>query len=325
MGRSSETAIAVTGITKTYRSRHTGGGHPKRIIALSEVSLEIATGEVFGIVGESGSGKTTLGRLMVGLEAPDTGTVHVDGTRIDALRGRALKAFRSHIQMVFQDPYQSLNPYMSVLSAVVEPLTIHGRAKGERLQRAAAMLEAVGLAPAEAYLDSFPHQLSGGQRQRVAIARAMVLEPSILVADEPTSMLDASISVQLFRILADIQRRQGVTLVFITHSLAAANYLCDRLVVLYRGRLVEMGPARDLIAEPRHPYTQALIDALPRYGHGAGDRRFNSLLPAPRPPSHSGGCIFFDRCGLADPSQCTRSHPELRRLSDGHHVACFLA
>jgi ABC-type glutathione transport system ATPase component len=278
-------AIELVHVTKKYRGTRQGLGRPATAItALEDVDMTVACGEIFGLVGGSGSGKTTLGRLMVALENPDQGIVRIDGEDIRSLRGARLKRFRQRVQMIFQDPYQSLNPHMSVKEAVAEPLVIKGGFnRGQRLEKVLRTLTMAGLMPAEHYLHSYPHQLSGGQRQRVAIARAMVLDPQILVADEPTSMLDAAMSVQIFQLLAQIQRTRAVTLVFITHSLAAAYYLCHKIAVMRRGRVMETGPAATIIKNPRHEYTRALLEALPEYGRPDwGDR---GQAPVLKPPA----------------------------------------
>jgi oligopeptide/dipeptide ABC transporter ATP-binding protein len=277
-------------------------------------------------VGESGSGKTTAARLMVRLERPDEGKVLYEGENIVKLHGKSLKRFRRRVQMIFQDPYQALNPYQSVQRIVGEPLAIHKwKTPKERQTQVIDTLNQVGLTPAESYLHRFPHQLSGGQRQRVAIARALVLEPDVLIADEPTSMLDASIAIQIYGILSEVQRRRHVTMLFITHSLAAAHFLCDRLAVIYRGHIVESGPAKSVITDPRHPYTQALLDALPKFGHLWDTRRFNTLRSLPRDGFTSGGCPFYPRCVPADASLCNSRRPPLKKRDAQHEVACFFA
>jgi oligopeptide/dipeptide ABC transporter ATP-binding protein len=295
------TAINLERVTKVYLTGgglHRSGAH--KVIALSEVDLSVRSGEIFGLVGESGSGKTTIGRLIVRLERPSAGKITVNGEAIDRLRGAALKNYRRRTQMIFQDPYQSLNPYFWAL-------------------------ETVGLSPAAEFLSRYPHQLSGGERQRVAIARAMVLEPEVVVADEPTSMLDASMAVQIFQILTDIQRRKHMTLLFITHNLAAAHYLCDRIAVIYRGHIVETGPAKAIISSPCHPYTRALIDALPRFGHGGGSRGYNTLRSDERSTPGAGGCPFFARCNRADENLCGDQRPKLYAMGDQHYAACCFA
>jgi len=234
--------IQLEHISKTFRtSASLFKGDQKEVIALNDVSFKIFKGEIFGLVGESGSGKTTTGRLIVKLEEPDDGKLLLDGNDITKIKGKALKNFRKKVQMIFQDPYQSLNPYLSVYDSVSEPLVVHNY--------------------------RYPHQMSGGQRQRIAIARAIILKPEFVVADEPTSMLDASIAIHVFNILSEIQKKLNVTFLFITHSLAAARYLCDRIAVIYKGELVEIGSAENIIQNPSHPYTRALIQAHPRFRH----------------------------------------------------------
>jgi peptide/nickel transport system ATP-binding protein len=322
MDSSRTTAIELQGVTKSFRTQSGRG----TVVALDAVDLAVETGEIFGLVGESGSGKTTAGRLMVRLDRADEGRVRVAGADLNRLRGKGLRDFRRKVQMIFQDPYQSLNPYMSVSDTVGEPLIIAGElSPAERRQKVLQMLATVGLGPPEAFLRRYPHQLSGGQRQRVAIARAMVLDPEIMVADEPTSMLDASMAVQIYQLLASIQAGRAMTMVFITHSLAAAHYLCDRIAVIYRGVVVECGPAETVIFHPRHPYTRALMDALPRHGRPGAQRRYGTLRPEPRPGRFPGGCVFFDRCNRADPDRCAHRRPALRSMGDGVSAACFLA
>jgi len=317
--------IALEQVTRSYSGgRRLFGKAGNPILALDNVDLSIAKGEFFGLVGESGSGKTTAARLIVRLEQPDQGTVRYDGENIGTMRAEQLKRFRQRVQMIFQDPYQSLNPYQSVQSIVSEPLHIH--ALGNRSARHAkvvAMLAQVGLTPPEEYLSRYPHQLSGGQRQRVAIARAMVLEPEVLVADEPTSMLDASISTQIFGILADIQKSRQVTMLFITHSLAAAHFLCDRIAVIYRGHIVESGPAKEVITNPVHPYTQALLDALPKFGHVFKEARFNTLRSTERQGVPPDACPFYSRCVPANAVVCCAERPRMQTVAGQHCVACF--
>jgi len=318
--------LKLEDIRKVYRPKASFFREGQRqVVALNGISLNLERGEVFGLVGESGSGKTTVGRLIVSLERPDAGRILLDGVDLTRLKGRSLKTYRRKVQMIFQDPYQSLNPQRTVLDTVAEPLAIHGLARGEaRLERVAATLKAVGLSPPEDFFPRYPHRLSGGQRQRVAIARAMVLEPALVVADEPTSMLDASISAQIFNILLHMRENLGITLLFITHSLAAARYLCDRIGVIYRGNLVELAPAQELIRRPRHPYTQALIDALPRFGQSADHPVYGTLLQKERETARDAGCAFYPRCRVAIRSLCEGHHPALEQRAASHWVACFL-
>lgn len=318
-------AISLEGVSRFYKGGRRLFGKPFSITALNDLNLTIETGEIFGLVGESGSGKTTIARLIAHLETPDRGTVRYKGQVIDRLRGRQLKQFRQKVQMIFQDPYQSLNPYQSVRSIVIEPLYIHGwKTAADRQVKVLKVLEQVGLTPPKLVLLRYPHQLSGGQRQRVAIARALVLDPEILIADEPTSMLDTTISMQIYRILFDIQDRLGITILFITHNLAAAHYLCNRIAVIYHGHIVEIGPAQAVITDPRHPYTQALLDALPRFGHTGPNRRFDSLSSTRAKAAAPDSCPFFTRCKSADDTDCKEKFPPLQEVGDRHKVACFL-
>jgi peptide/nickel transport system ATP-binding protein len=292
--------------------------------ALCGLNLAIDSGEIFGLVGESGSGKSTAARVIVRLEKADEGTVRYKGQDIAALRGSRLKRFRREVQMIFQDPYHSLNPYQSIGSIVAEPLHIHRwRTRASRQEKIQEALAQVGLTPPGDFLARHPHQLSGGQRQRVAIARAMVMDPHVLIADELTSMLDATIASQIYAILSEIQKRRGLTMLFITHNLAAAHYLCDRIGVMYRGYLMEIGPADEIIERPCHPYTQALLDALPRFGHARPERQFATLRKTRRMDPNLGGCPFFDRCVPADPDHCNRDHPPMRIVGERHYVSCF--
>lgn len=317
--------LSMTEVTKSYRSGDSlFNKSGDRVVALDQISLDINAGEIFGLVGESGSGKTTASRLIVGLEMPDQGRIRFDGQDIVGIKGRARKDFTKKVQVIFQDPYQSLNAHFSIFDTVCEPLAIHGIGdRASRRIRVCEALETAELTPPDIYLNRYPHQLSGGQRQRVAIARAMVLDPRFLIADEPTSMLDASISFQIFRLLHRLRETFGVTMLFITHSLAAARNLCDRVGVIYRGQLVEEGAARETIMHPRHPYTKALLDAHPRFG-ASNHRGYNTLLDIERPRPETDHCLFYPRCGLALENTCNLNAPSLKTLDAGHRVSCFL-
>ena len=319
--------IELARVSKFYRSKSSFFKEQKEaIIALDQISLKIFEGEIFGLVGESGSGKTTAGRLIVKLEEPNEGKIYLGENEIAGLKGTPLKDFRLKVQMTFQDPYQSLNPQLSIYDAVAEPLIIHrlGNAETQKTTVSEAMT-AVKLSPPDDFFHRFPHQLSGGQRQRVAIARAMVLKPKFLVADEPTSMLDASISAQIFNILLEIRKKYNTALLFISHSLAAARYLCDRIAVIYRGNLVELGPAEEIIQNPRHPYTQALIDALPQFARCEETVRYDTLLRPERQDSTDDCCPFFNCCKIADPLKCSREKPPMEKIGEMHEVACFFS
>jgi len=316
--------IKLTDITKHYRSKASLFGRAgKPIVALEALSLEVGAGEIVGLVGESGSGKSTTGRLIVKLEEPDTGRIHLNGTDTLKLRGKPLADFRRTVQMIFQDPYQSLNPHLSIYDTVAEPLIIHGVGDpAERRQTVCETLAFAGLTPPEEFLKRYPHQLSGGQRQRVAIARAMVLEPAFIVADEPTSMLDASISFQIFNLLLEVHRKMGVAILFITHSISAARYLCDRVAVIYHGCLMETGPADRVINNPLHPYTKALIDAQPGFGCADVDR-YDTRLSVERDLVTGEHCPFYSRCSQAVTETCAAAAPRLEHCESNHLAACF--
>lgn len=326
MNNGAQPLLDLRGVSKIYKARGSlFSGRGKDVVALKDLSLSIYKGEIFGLVGESGSGKTTAGRLIVSLEEITSGKIFLDQEEITGLRGKAMKRFRKKVQMIFQDPYQSLNPQMSILDTVSEPLKIHKVGSGsERTAAASEALRRVGLSPPGDFLYRHPHRLSGGQRQRVAIARAMILNPEVVIADEPTSMLDASISAQIFNILLNMRNALGVTLLFITHSLAAARYLCNRIGVIYKGHLMELGPAEEIIRNPKHPYTQALIDALPKFGYSSEMARYGTLLPSERFGEWGDGCVFYPRCSVADAKQCPHEKPALRSIIPGHQVACLM-
>ncbi|WP_037573217.1 ABC transporter ATP-binding protein [Phaeacidiphilus oryzae] len=290
--------------------------------AVSGVSLTLGPGETFGLVGESGCGKTTLGRLIVGLEKPNSGEVTVNGSRIGDLRGRALREHRRDLQMMFQDPYSSLDPRMRVGSILREPLRVQGIGSAkEQLDRAKELLDEVGL-PSSA-LERFPHEFSGGQRQRIGLARALTLNPKLIVADEPVSALDVSIRAQVLNLMKRLQAAHDLSYVVISHDLAVVKYLADRIGVMYLGKLVELGSGEDIYQRPAHPYTAGLLKAIPipepeaeREKRGEG---VEGELPSPiNPPS---GCRFRTRCPLAQ-DRCAEEVPELRLFSDGHQAAC---
>jgi peptide/nickel transport system ATP-binding protein len=266
-----EAIVRAQNLKKTFRTSgsilQTIRGKGEQIRAVDDVSLEIVKGEVLGLVGESGSGKTTLGRLLLRLEEPDSGKIYFEGSDFTAVKEQSrIREFRRRMQMIFQDPYDSINPRMRVREIVGEPLKVHGRGltERERFERIIEILEDVRLTPARDYVDRYPHELSGGQRQRVAIARTLIMRPSFIVADEPVSMLDVSIRADLLNLMLDLKDRYNLTYLFITHDLAVAKYMCDRIAVMHLGKIVELGPTLEVVNNPRHPYTRALRAAVPR-------------------------------------------------------------
>ena len=277
--------------------------------AVSDVSFSIQPGETLALVGESGCGKTTLGRAIVGLYAATRGAIRFKGSDLTKQATAESKKARQAIQMIFQDPYESLNPRLPVSDVITEPLLIHGIGnRSERADRARALIAQVGL-PVDA-LNRYPHQFSGGQRQRIAIARALGPEPALIIADEPLSALDVSIQSQILNLMSELREQRGLSYLFISHDLSAVHHLADRVAVMYLGRLVEIAPRNELFATPSHPYTQALMDAIPRIGQGrrARGRTIAGDLPSPlKPPS---GCAFHPRCTKAQ-AICKTDAPEL--------------
>ena len=301
-------------------------GGPRRVVrAVDGVSFSIGSRETLGLVGESGCGKTTLGRAIVRLIDPTAGTIAFQGQDLTRLTQTQLRPVRRQMQIVFQDPYGSLNPRMTVFDTLAEPLRIHGLATGREDERAqvAELLSRVGLRPDQ--MARYPHEFSGGQRQRVGIARALAVRPRFIVADEPVSALDVSIQAQIVNLLKDLQDELGLSFLFVAHDLSVVRYVSHRVAVMYLGRIVELAPAAVLYDDAKHPYTRALLSAIPvpdpkRKKHHlplAGD------VPSPiAPPS---GCTFHPRCPMAKPGLCDRDIPLLRQLADGHLGACHMA
>jgi peptide/nickel transport system ATP-binding protein len=293
--------------------------------AVDGLSFTIKRGEIFGLVGESGCGKTTTGRVVIRLIEPTSGHVLFDGVDVDELPRGEVKAYRREMQIIFQDPFESLNPKMTIYDLVAEPLEIHGIGAGDEERRAlvSEALKEVQLIPPEEFIFRYPHELSGGQRQRVAIARALILKPRFVVADEPVSMLDVSIRTEVLNLMLDLREKLGLTIMFITHDLAIARYMSDDIGVMYLGKIIEYGGTRDVLDDPDHPYTQALMAAVPvpDAERKRGDLPITGETPQPInvPP----GCRFHPRCPYAF-DRCRVEEPPLLEVEPGHAAACFL-
>ena len=294
--------------------------------ALDDVSITLAGGENLALVGESGSGKTTLARICLRLIKPTTGRVLFQGKDITNVGEQSLKSFRRRVQAIFQDPFSSLDPYMDVGQLLDEPLSIHHLySKAERRKQAVKSLEEVKLVPVERFVHNFPHMLSGGQRQRVAIARALILEPDLLVADEPVSMIDASSRAEILYLLATLQETRGIAVLYITHDIATARHFSNRTAVMYLGRVVEQGPTTRVITNPLHPYTQALLQAVPEPDPANRHRMRPTIMgDAPNPTNIPEGCRFHTRCPHSIPGRCDVVDPILKQLHSRHFVACHL-
>jgi peptide/nickel transport system ATP-binding protein len=296
--------------------------------AVSQLNLQIAYGESVGLVGESGCGKTTTGKLLTRLVDPTEGSILLDTPEgpvdIAALKGKEMKSFRQTVQMIFQDPYESMNPRLTIYDTVAEPLDVQGIGTiAEREEMVAYFLDTVGLSPPASFLFRYPHELSGGQRQRVAIARALVVNPQFVVADEPTSMLDVSVRTGVMKLMQQLAERLEVTYLYITHDLAVARYMCNRIAVMYLGKVVELAETEELLQHALHPYTRALLSAVPvpdpTFSRAAVEIKGGVSKPIDPPPQ----CRFYPRCPLADETCRDNDHPPLEDKGDGHMAACY--
>jgi peptide/nickel transport system ATP-binding protein len=320
--------LQVRGLKKHFPiSRGVFGRVVGHVRAVDDVSFTLHEGECLGLVGESGSGKTTVGRTILRALRPTAGEVlfRTNGEAVDVARasGEELKKLRRHMQMIFQDPYSSLNPRMTVLDVIGEPLLVNGmRSRRERESRVRELLVQVGLKPE--HLRRYPHAFSGGQRQRIGIARALALHPKLIVADEPVSALDVSVQAQVLNLLAELQERLGLTYLFVAHDLSVVRHICDRVAVMYCGRLVEVTDVDRLFAAPRHPYTEALLSAVPVPDPRRRSKRILLAGEVADPSRVPPGCAFHPRCRYAD-AECREDVPELREVEPGHAARCHFA
>ena len=320
--RVTEPLLQVRNLVKHFPVRGSRFGRRPVVRAVDGVSFHIRRGETFGLVGESGCGKTTTGRAILRLIPATGGHVHFAGQDVFALRGRALATWRRQAQIIFQDPYGSLNPRVTVGASIAEGLVVHGLGtRQEREARVHEALAAVGLRPE--YARRYPHEFSGGQRQRIGIARALILQPQLIVCDEPVSALDVSVQAQVLNLLRDVQAAHDLTYLFIAHNLAVVRYIADRIGVMYLGKLVETAPGDELYRQPRHPYTQALLSAIPQPRPGRRQERIVLGGDVPSPLDPPSGCPFHPRCAHVMPV-CKQVMPPPRELVPGHTVACHL-
>jgi len=325
---SAENFLEVHGLKKYFEAGRPGlfsRKEPKLVHAVDGVDFVLRRSEVIALVGESGCGKSTLALLLMGLEEPTAGRIVFEGRDVTRVSDAERKALRRKIQMVFQDPYESLNPTQTIEQIINEPLLVHGigENKAERDERVKSALEDAGLKPAETYLKRFPHELSGGQRQRVVIAAALVLEPEIILADEPVSMLDVSIRAEIINLLAELRVTRQIAVIFITHDLGSVGFFADRVAVMYLGRIVEIGTMLEVLEKPQHPYTKALLSVIPVPNPRLRRERIILKGETPNPIDVPSGCRFHPRCPVAI-ATCNASDPPFVSFTKTHQAACLL-
>ncbi len=316
--------LEIKNLCKTFKvAGKTPGSKKQSLQAVDNISFELMPGETFGLVGESGCGKSTTGKLILRLIEADGGEIHFQGHDLTQLTDARIRPLRRDLQMIFQDPFSSLNPRMRVGQIIAEPLKIHGLVENGQLQQELErLLNIVGLDPS--HIDRYPHEFSGGQRQRIGIARALAVRPQLIIADEPVSALDVSIQAQVINLMQDIQEEFGLTYLFIAHDLAVVEHICDRVAVMYLGRIVELAPAREIYSAPRHPYTEALLASVPIPDPESKKKTVPLQGEVPSPINRPAGCHFHPRCRYAE-DVCRTEAPELNEIHAEHFTACHFS